>query len=197
MAEKLAILSDPTPQEYYASIDHGFQVLQPKNIPDASKKQSKPNVFTIGSAFYFALKQIRQEYMLFLEADFKIDESLSVQDIQSQLLAAAGMLERGAMIVRLLSRKDQGCGTFKDCNHHGIHLQATHPGERLRNWFAFYCRDHPNTGSSVADCLRVPDFRCFTSWDSNWTLNAVMVKKSTMLNTRYPAGNGEKVIITR
>jgi len=83
-----------------------------------------------------------------------------------------------------------GCGTFKDCDHHGIHLLAENPGDRTRNWFAFYCRDHPHTGSSVADCLRVPDFRCFSSWDSNWTLNAVLVKKSSMLQKKYPLGTG-------
>lgn len=113
VAERLAILSDPTPAEYYASVEHGFRVLQPKDMKLAKSKQSKPNVLTIGAAFYFALQYIQNEYLLFLESDFKMDTSLTVSEIQSQLLAAAGMLERGAEVVRLLSRKDQGCGTFK------------------------------------------------------------------------------------
>ena len=194
VAERLAILSDPTPAEYFGALEHGFKVLQPKDMQLAKGKQSKPNVLTIGAAFYFALQYIQNEYLLFLESDFKIDTGLTLSDIQSQLLAAAGMLERGAEVVRLLSRKDQGCGTFKDCDHHGIHLLAENPIQRTRNWFAFYCRDHPNSDSSVADCLRVPDFRCFTSWDSNWSLNAVMVKKSSMLQKKYPTGDGRKTI---
>ena len=76
----------------------------------------------------------------------------------------------------------QGCGTFKDCDHHGIHLDADKGIDRLRNWFSFYCRDQPGTKPYVEDCLYQPDYRCFTSWDSNWTLNAVLVKVSTMKN---------------
>ncbi len=34
---------------------------------------SKPNVWTIGAAFYYALTQIKSEYLLFLENDFKMD----------------------------------------------------------------------------------------------------------------------------
>jgi len=98
---------------------------------------------------------------------------------------SAGMLESGIQIIRLQSKKYQGCGTFKDCAHHGIHLLSNHPNERLRNWFAFYCREKPNTSQYVNDCYFDPDYRCFTSWDTNWTLNAVMVKKSDMLSRQY------------
>jgi len=108
MAEKIAILNDPTPAEYFTSQDHGFKIMQPKDMVLAKSKMAKPNVLTIGSAFYYALQYISNEYLLFLEADFKMDTSLTLDDIQSQLLAATGMLERGAEIVRLLSRKDQG-----------------------------------------------------------------------------------------
>lgn len=114
---------------------------------------------------------------------------------QKELLTAAMMLKRGAEIVRLLSRKSQGCGTFKDCSHGGIHLDASDPRERLRNWFSFYCRDHPGTSEIVNDCTdweegQVPAYRCFTSWDSNWSLNAVMVKKSTMISKKYLTRRG-------
>jgi hypothetical protein len=69
------------------------------------------------------------------------------------------MLNGGAEVIRLLSRKAQvrfsyleisilafflyilflyyfgkGCGTFKDCSHGGIHLDAHDPKERMRNW---------------------------------------------------------------
>lgn len=40
---------------------------------------SKPNVWTIGAAFYYALNQIKSEYLLFLENDFKMDVQLSSQ----------------------------------------------------------------------------------------------------------------------
>ena len=81
----------------------------------------------------------------------------------------------------------QGCGTHKDCDHHGIHFDATSPAERNRNWFAFYCRDNKafDTSGNVADCLEAPAFRCFTSWDSNWSLNAVMVRVRSMLGKTY------------
>lgn len=61
--------------------------------------------------------------------------------------------------------------------------------------FAFYCRGRKDTAQSVSDCLESPDYRCFTSWDSNWTLNAVMVKKSTIMGRRYDVGEGKKMSI--
>ena len=66
-------------------------------------------------------------------------------------------------IVRLQSRKYQGCGTFKDCEHGGIHLTADNPSERLRNWFAFYCRDKRGTADLVADCTvsPAPEYRSY------------------------------------
>lgn len=149
---------------------------------------SKPNVFTIGAAFYYALQAIESEYLIFLENDFKMDDALSRQDIKAELIAAAGMLDSGIEVVRLSSRKWKGCGTFKDCDHHGIHLDASDPKERLRNWYAFYCREQrKDAAGHVSDCFDKPDYRCFTSDDTNWTLNAVMVKKSTMLNKKYDA----------
>lgn len=33
-------------------------------------------------------------------------------------------------------------------------------------------------------------WNCSISWDTNWTLNAVMVKKSTMMNKKYNLGEG-------
>jgi hypothetical protein len=74
------------------------------------------------------------------------------------------MLENGAEIVRLQSRKYKGCGTFKDCDHHGIHLDSNTPTQRLRNWFAFYCHNNPKAAPYVSDCLDSPDYRCFTRY---------------------------------
>jgi hypothetical protein len=39
-------------------------------------------------------------------------------------------------------------------------------------------------GSGSGQGEGVPSYRCFTSWDSNWSLNAVMVKADTMLNKK-------------
>jgi hypothetical protein len=84
---------------------HGFEVRQPKSFPNA--KMSRPNVFTIGAAYYYALKSVRSEYMLFMENDFKMDVTLSRERVASELIASAGLLQRGTEIVRLLSRKGQ------------------------------------------------------------------------------------------
>jgi hypothetical protein len=193
MHETHVILNDPSPQEIAMSIEHGFQIIQPKNVPNG--KMSKPNVFTIGAAFYYALTAIESEYLIFLENDFKMDEMLDRKEIKAQLVAAAGMLDSGAEVVRLGSRKSKGCGTWKDCDHHGINLNSAIPKERLRNWYAFYCREErKDANGQVSDCFEEPDFRCFTSYDTNWTLNAVMVKRSTMLNTKY-AANGNMLSI--
>lgn len=37
----------------------GFHVVEPRNIPDSD--QVKPNVFTIGAAFYYALANAKTE----------------------------------------------------------------------------------------------------------------------------------------
>jgi hypothetical protein len=174
------------------ALEHGFTILQPKNIPGG--KLAKPNVLTIGAAFYYALKQVTSAYVLFLENDFKMDTALSPDEIVAELVGAAGILRSGAEIVRLLSRKTKGCGTFKDCNHANIHLDATDPTKRVRNWSSFYCRENDGKAghAQVADCLK-PDapvaYRCFTSWDSNWTLNGVMVKRASMLSKTYPTAS--------
>jgi hypothetical protein len=35
VAERVALLNDPLPQEHAMALQHGFQVLQPKDIPNA------------------------------------------------------------------------------------------------------------------------------------------------------------------
>lgn len=156
---------------------------------------------------------------------------------QAELLTAAGLLDNGIEVIRLNSRKYkvrasftlqsgdsrhltvtttwQGCGTFKDCDHHGINLQSKSPDDTKRNWFAFYCRERTDAAGHVSDCHYGPDYRCFSryiipvltevssfadfmcnvaiiSWDSNWTLNAVLVKKTSMLNKEYTVHSGKK-----
>ena len=183
--------------------------------------------------------------MLYFNPTFPLSPTI----LCPQHLIPIGMLHNGIEIVRMLSRKTKGCGTFKDCNHANIHLDAVDPTQRVRNWYSFYCHDQKKSSSAVVhkpsplrlqqqrqgtssssssssssslsspsaahvmDCLSsntesstdtsvgpspnsnagdgstskvtstgvgvgasadtsaIPSFRCFTSWDSNWTLN--------------------------
>jgi hypothetical protein len=189
--EKKILLNQPLPQDIAISLEHGFDIMEPRDIDKV--KSSKPNVVTIGAGFYYALEQSpHSEYVLFLENDFKMDTDLSREDIQSQLVAAAGMLERGAEIVRLQSRKAKGCGTFKDCGHAFRPADRNVPGrDRKRNWFSFYCPNFEGTAPYVDNCMDVAGgFRCFTSWDSNWSVNAIFVKRSTFMKKKYKTPSG-------
>ena len=226
--EKHIILNDPMPQDMAIAAEHEFQIHQPQDftagdpsLPLSSVRMSKPNVITIGSAFYAAMHLSSSEYVLFLENDFKMDVDMTAAEIQAQLVGAAGMLDRGAEIVRLLSRKAKGCGTQKDCGHAFRPSPNNHGGDRKRNWFSFYCAGYPGTEPYVADCLNgegklmsavsgneggassptslasksryVPRFRCFTSWDSNWSVNAVLVNRKSMLSRQYRGKDGSTV----
>lgn len=78
--ERHIILNDPFPQEIAISQSYGFNIWEPKMIPNV--ELVKPNVVTINAAFYHALNLAKNEYVLFLENDFKIDVDLSRDDIQ-------------------------------------------------------------------------------------------------------------------
>jgi hypothetical protein len=213
--ERHIILNDPLPQDLAIAAEHGFQIHQPKDLTEFVK-QSKPNVMTIGSAFYAAMRVSTSDYVLFLENDFKMDVELTASEIQAQLVGAVGMLDRGVEIVRLLSRKAKGCGTHKDCGHAFRPSPNDQGGDRKRNWFSFYCAGFKGTDPYVADCLEgegalvsandatavnmgaasgkyVPRFRCFTSWDSNWSVNAVLVKRHSMLTRTYKGSDGSTI----
>ena len=196
MQEKKVIMNDPLPQDLGIAAENDFQILQPKDIANA--KLSKPNVVTIGAGFYYALDQSPEsEYVLFLENDFRIDTDLDREAIQSQLIAAAGMVERGIPIVRLLSRKAKGCGTFKECGHSfrpKSSPDVVSGKDRKRNWYSFYCPGHEDTEDLVSDCLDTPKFRCFTSHDSNWSVNAIFVKRSAMMSEQWKTMSGKKTL---
>jgi hypothetical protein len=189
--ERIAILSKATPTEIAIAASFGFEIVQPKDIPDA--KVMAPNLLTIGAAFYYGLSKISSDYVLFLENDFKMDTSLSKKEIALELLGGAGMLDRGAQVVRLMSRKYQGCGTFKGCNHGSSTMRSPSPDDRRRNWYSFYCRGYPGTAPFVNDCLSTPAYRCFTSWDSNWSLNAALLKRSDMFDKKYKVSSFQKL----
>ena len=104
-----------------------------------------------------------------------------------------------------------GCSGFRTCkgqaNRPEWGGQTTRA--RRRNWLSFYCDAPSDTGKVpsglVANCVgpsrqaaqlaarsaaiadertaasEPPRFKCFTSWDSNWSLNAVMVHRRAAL----------------
>jgi len=130
-----------------------------------------------------------------------MDEAMKQNHVLDELAASIVMLRRGAALVRLRSVKDQGCGTFRRCqndaNRPNWHGATTF--ERRRNWWSFYCKTFQRPGS-VADCAvgsaaaltKGLHFRCFTSWDSNWSLNAVLFDRFAVLATKYPFARGTK-----
>ena len=183
VSERLMLLNDPLPIDVQLSLDHGFEVLTPDELETVRPaRTAKKNVLTIGSAFYHGLVRATSDYVLFLEKDFVADTALSERAWREQLLTAITLLDQGAAVVRLRSRKDQGCGTFRMCKDDANkpNWQGASTMARRRNWWSFYCADWKKPGAGVvADCAAgsAPLFRCFTSWDSNWSLNAVMVHR--------------------
>lgn len=84
VTEKILILNDPSPEEYSIALEYGFRVIEPNSIPNSKARvllinfslsieiviilplfllsqMSKPNVFTISAAFYYALHIISTE----------------------------------------------------------------------------------------------------------------------------------------
>jgi hypothetical protein len=72
------------------------------------------------------------------------------------------MLEEGAWIVRMRSRSQQGCDSFKDCGKGNPDWQTTNLKNRRKNHWQFYCdgfEDLPGAKDIVAECLDEPSFR--------------------------------------
>lgn len=193
--ERLAILNDPSPADLAICVRHGFDVRTPSSIVRASNssfelKAVKRDVFTIGAAFAAALLAARSNYILFLEKDFALDHPKRTKtDIIDELTTSIAALRRGAALVRLRSVSDAGCGTFRRCqdNANMPDWKAPTTFMRRRNWWSFYCKDFSRP-DNVADCARGANgihFRCFTSWDSNWSLNAVILDRQQTLETRW------------
>jgi hypothetical protein len=181
--EKIAILSNSTATEVAIAIQFGFKVLRPRDIRTDFKLMD--DVFSIATAFYYGLQYSRNENILFLESDFAADLSLSFSQLSMQLIGAIGMLERGAHLVRLQSRKGMGTYSFQNCN-----TQKFDDTDRKRNWYTFYCTSAGMSGQRKIlqagnACLENPQYKCFTSRDTNWSLNACLVRKSRMLETQF------------
>jgi len=76
--------------------------------------------------------------------------------------------------------------------------QATTTFDRRRNWWSFYCQKFKKP-QAVADCavgnvaLEKTNgilYRCFTSWDSNWSLNAVIFDRIQALTHKWSFSRG-------
>ena len=144
----------------------------------------RKNVITIGAAFYYAMEMMSSDYIIFLEKDFMADFTIGKKAFMREVLAGIRLLEEGAWIIRLRSRSQQGCDSFKDCGR-GANWSATSGANRRKNHWTFYCDEFsslPNAKQIIAQCIDEPKLRCHTSHDSNWSLNAVMVKRDVMLN---------------
>jgi len=129
-SERLLIANAGIPIEKALGKDFNFKVLEPRQIPDVKMNPSRDNVVTIGSAFYYALEEMKDsEYVIFLEKDFMADTTLTKEEFHKELLGAIVMLEQGAWIVRLRSRNQQGCDSFKSCGK-AANWASTKPIER-------------------------------------------------------------------
>lgn len=195
--EAVAILSQASAVEVAMCESFGVRVVQPRHmsIPEAHKR--KRNLLTLGSAFYHGLRLARNDHVLFLESDFEMDPEASLGHVHEQLLGAVGLLDRGASLVRLSSRKNMGAHSFPHCAEQPL-VVSSDPSDvllRKRNWFRFYCptervkENGHSLDDHVSSCLTLPvggsQFKCFTSRDSGWSLNACMVRKSGGMNLSY------------
>ncbi|GMH57455.1 hypothetical protein TrRE_jg8933 [Triparma retinervis] len=89
------------------------------------------------------------------------------------------------------SRSQQGCDSFKSCGK-AANWSSKDGKERRKNHWSFYCDNYsslPGGKDMVSKCLEEPEYRCYTSFDSNWSLNAVMVKRETMMEAKPKGGH--------
>jgi hypothetical protein len=178
--ERIAILSNATAIEVAIAVHFGFRVIRARDIESAFKLDV--DVLTLSAAFYYGLQSAKNENVLFLESDFSIDLQITSKQLRQQLVGAVGMLDRGAMLVRMMSRKGMGTFSFQKCDH-----QKFDDVDRKRNWYTFYCNaaGQKKVQQAGNTCLTTPLFKCFTSRDSNWSLNACLVRRSSMLQTQF------------
>jgi hypothetical protein len=101
------------------------------------------------------------------------------------------MLLSGALVVYLRSRTEQGCDSFLGCG--GSWAPRGDSWKRRNNWWNFYCDGFERSGS-VASCLQRAGgraFRCYTSEDANWTLNAALLHRLRALGSKLCCARGE------
>ena len=93
--ERLLIANAGVPIEMALGKDFNFKVMQPKDFPNVKMNPNYDNVVTIGSAFYYALDEMKDsDYVIFLEKDFMADTTLTKEQFMQELLGAMVMLEQ-------------------------------------------------------------------------------------------------------
>lgn len=118
-----------------------------------------------------------------------------MERLHAEILGATIQLARGASVTYLRSSREQGCGSFPGCSdiRYVEQVKGTTMWSRARNWFKYYCKDAPMRKGRVEDCLKgTPNseaghralFRCFTSEDANWSLNAAMVHRKRSMRKK-------------
>ena len=158
-------------------------------------------VLTIGAAFAAALVAASSTHVLFLEKDFGVAPAHNPDSLARELAASVVALRRGAAIVRLRSITDQGCGTFRRCQRDANmpDWKAQTTFGRRRNWWSFYCDVGDEAPpENVGTCVKLHgaaglpprendplEFKCFSSADSDWSLDAVVVDRANIQNARY------------
>lgn len=200
VSERLLIANDPMVEELALAVSFGFVVRQPAQFRGARLR--KLNVMTIGQALWFGLHELTSDQVLFLEKDFALVEGVPTPKLHAELMGAVALLHSHASVVYLRSRTEQGCDSFLPCGRPFV------PGggswATRNNWWLFYCPGFGRTGR-VADCLargsdvtragvvgrpvghtgrggeEAAGFRCYTSEDANWSLNAAMLNRTSIL----------------
>ena len=182
-------LSEALPAELALAEHYHFQIMRPMHLPAGQVRLAGRDRMTIGGIFHHAMMTMESEFVLVLEKDFSLDSTIGSFRLEKELLTAMALLENGAFLVRLRSRKDSGCSGFRACEGgaNKPDWSGKHTRARRRNWYSFYCPNFVRNGS-VATCAASGSaaddedlaFRCFTSHDSNWSLNAALVDRRKM-----------------
>lgn len=182
--ERMLIASRATELEYRLANMYNFSLVEPRHT---RMKVTRSNVATIGVSFAYGMTHMKSRFVLVLEKDFALAPTFS-RHIQDELVGAMTQLVRGALVVYLRSRMDQGCGSFQGCEISPVHTRGS-MWLRKDNWWKFYCNGTHDYGRSSA-CLQSQNvlFKCYTSEDANWSLNAAMVLRKRIL--RHKVGNG-------
>ena len=191
--ERLIVLSEPLPAEVAVATRYGFDIRTPAGLlgPAAAK------VLSTGATFAAALNATTAKYVLFLERHHAVAAGASREALADELVAAALLLNRGAAFVRLRSAVDQRCKC--DAKVAPKFDSEASLAVRGTNWWSFYCDVGDEAPpENVGTCVKLHgaaglpprendplEFKCFSSADSDWSLDAVVVDRANIQNARY------------
>ena len=182
--ERVAILSEPLPAEVALATRYGFDVRTPASL--GLKGSLLP-----GATFAAAMRATAATYVLYLERHHSVAPGASREGLVDELAASALLLNRGAAFVRLRSSLDEAC----KCEGLKRVDWSSAAFSRGNNWWALHCPGGDDAPASHAEtCLESYGaaaaraggfdplrFRCFTSEDSAWSLDAVLVDRNRTL----------------